>query len=57
VEEEMRKGFASALLAIFVLAGAAMTLSACNTAAGFGEDMSAAGGALTNSAQKTKNSL
>lgn len=53
----MRKGLASALLAILVLAGAAATLSACNTAAGFGEDMSAAGGALTNSAQKTKNSL
>jgi predicted small secreted protein len=53
----MRKGFASAFLAIFLLAGAAMALSACNTAAGFGEDMSAAGHAVTNSADKTKNSM
>ena len=53
----MRKGLASALLAILVLAGAATTLSACNTAAGFGQDMSAAGSALSNSAVKTKNSL
>jgi len=52
----MRKGFASALLAIFVLAGAAM-LGACNTTRGFGEDMSAAGNALSNSAEKTKNAM
>lgn len=50
----MRKVFASGLLAIFVLAGAAMTLSACHTTAGFGEDMSQAGHALTNSAEKNK---
>ncbi len=53
----MRRGFASALLAMFVLAGAAMTLSACNTTRGFGEDMSAAGKALTNSAEKTKSAM
>lgn len=52
----MRKAFASALLAIFVLAGAAMALGACNTTAGFGEDISAAGHAVTNSADKVKNS-
>lgn len=50
----MRKTFASGLLAIFVLAGAAMMLSACNTTAGFGEDMSATGHALTNSADRDK---
>ena len=51
----MRTTFAWGLLAIFVLAGAAMTLAACNTAAGFGEDLSAAGRAVTNSADKVKN--
>ncbi len=53
----MRKAFASGLLAIFVLAGAAMLLSACNTVAGFGEDMSAAGQAVGNSAEKVKNGM
>ncbi|HEX6842771.1 MAG TPA: entericidin A/B family lipoprotein [Stellaceae bacterium] len=53
----MRKGFASALLAIFVLAGAATVLGACNTTRGFGEDMSAAGQALSNSAETTKNAM
>jgi predicted small secreted protein len=32
-------------------------LSACNTTAGFGQDMSAAGQALSNSANKTKQGL
>ncbi len=53
----MRKGIASAFLALFLLAGAAVTLSACNTAAGFGEDMSAAGHAVTNSADRAKSSM
>jgi predicted small secreted protein len=57
VEGEMRKSFASALLVIFVLAGAAATLGACNTTRGFGEDMSAAGHALSNSAEKTKDAM
>ena len=57
VEGRMRKGFASALLAIFVLAGAATMLGGCNTTRGFGEDMSAAGNALSNSAEKTKNAM
>ena len=50
----MRKGFASALLAI-VIATAGMALSACNTTAGLGEDMSHAGHALTNKAEENKN--
>jgi entericidin B len=50
----MRKSFASGLLAILLLAGAAMTLGACNTTRGFGEDMTAAGQALTNSAEKIR---
>jgi entericidin B len=53
----MRKSFASALLIIFVLAGAAATLGACNTTRGFGEDLSAAGHALSNSAEKTKDAM
>jgi len=53
----MRKGFASALLAILVFAGAATVLGACNTTRGFGEDMSAAGQALSNSAEKTKDAM
>jgi entericidin B len=57
LEEEMRKGFSSALLAIFIMAGAASMLSACNTARGFGEDMSAAGNALSNSAEKSKDAM
>ena len=50
----MRKAFASGLLAVFVLAGTAMALGACNTTAGFGQDLSAAGHAVTNSADKAK---
>jgi entericidin B len=54
---DARRGIATALLALSVLAGAATVLSACNTTAGFGQDMSAAGTALTNSAVRTKDSL
>ncbi len=53
----MRKGFAAAFLAVFVLAGAAMALSACNTTRGIGEDLSAAGNALAGSAEKPKNAM
>ena len=48
----VKKSAASALLTFAVLAGAATALSACNTARGFGEDMSAAGHALTNSSER-----
>lgn len=50
-----RKSATGALVALFVLAGAAAALSACNTTAGFGEDMQAAGHAVTNSADRVKN--
>ncbi len=50
----MRNAFASGLLAFALLAGASMLLSACNTAAGFGEDMQEAGHALTNKAEKVQ---
>ena len=48
---------AGSLLVVFVLAGAATTLSACNTTAGVGEDVSATGHAVTNSAEKVKQGL
>ena len=47
-----KRSAASALLTIAVLAGAATALSACNTARGFGEDMSAAGHAVSNSSER-----
>jgi predicted small secreted protein len=50
----MRKTLASALLSLFVLSGAAAILSACNTTEGAGKDMSAAGNALSNSAERNK---
>jgi entericidin B len=53
----MRRSFASAMLAMFVLAGAASVLAACNTTRGFGEDLSSAGHALSNSAEQTKEKM
>lgn len=48
----VKKSAASALLTLAVLAGAATALSACNTARGFGEDMSAAGHAISGSSER-----
>jgi predicted small secreted protein len=53
----MRKSFAMALLTLFMLSGAAALLSACNTTAGIGEDMSAAGRSITGAADNTKRRL
>jgi predicted small secreted protein len=50
----MRKGFAKAMVAMLILAGAGAALSACNTTEGAGKDMSAAGHAISNSAEKNK---
>ena len=50
----MRKNIAMAFLSLFVLSGAAALLSACNTTEGIGRDMSAAGRAVTGTAQETK---
>jgi entericidin B len=52
-----RRGIASILATILLLAGAAASLSACNTTAGVGQDVSATGHAVTNTAEKAKNSL
>jgi predicted small secreted protein len=45
------------LLTGFVLAGAATLLGGCNTTAGVGQDVSATGRAVTNSAEKVKQGL
>ena len=49
-----RPSAAAAILTLILLAGAATTLGACNTTAGFGEDLSSAGHAVTNSADRNK---
>jgi predicted small secreted protein len=48
----MRKNLATILISLFVLAGAASLLSACNTTAGAGKDISATGHAITRSANE-----
>jgi entericidin B len=45
------------ILSVLMLVGAVVTLSACNTTAGVGQDVSAAGHAVTNSAEKVKQGL
>jgi predicted small secreted protein len=52
----MRK-IATAFLTLFMLSGAAVALSACNTMEGLGKDTSAAGHAVTNTAADTKQKL
>jgi len=48
---------ADSMLAVFLLAGAAIIVSGCNTTAGVGQDVSATGHAVTNSAEKVKQGL
>ena len=48
---------ASVVLAGFLLLGAMTLLAACNTTAGVGQDVSAAGRAVSNSAEKVKQGL
>ena len=45
------------LVALAAMALASVPLSACNTAAGIGEDVSAAGHAVSTTATKVKNNL
>ncbi len=47
----------SRLLAVAVLVTAGALLSACNTTAGAGQDISAAGHAVSTTAQKVKNAM
>jgi predicted small secreted protein len=44
-------------LNVMRLSGVTALLSACNTTAGVGQDVSAAGHAVTNSAEKVKSGL
>jgi predicted small secreted protein len=50
----MRSTVLKALLTVFILTGAATALSACNTTAGAGKDISNTGKAITNEANKDK---
>jgi len=45
------------MLALLLLSGASALLSACNTTAGAGEDVSATGHAVTTTADKLKQGL
>jgi entericidin B len=53
----IRANLARAALNLFVLASMAMTLSGCNTTAGVGQDVSAAGRAVSNGAEKVKQGM
>jgi predicted small secreted protein len=57
LDARTRRSLFSAMLTVLVLAGAATALGGCNTTAGVGEDVSAAGKAVTNSAEKVKQGL
>jgi predicted small secreted protein len=48
------KGLMIALVSLFILSGAASVLSACNTTAGAGRDVSAVGHAVTKGADNAK---
>ena len=50
----MRRSLAIILLGLLVLSGATALLSACNTTAGVGQDISATGSALTRGAEQSK---
>lgn len=53
----LRANVAGTILSVLVLVGAAVALSACNTTTGVGQDVSAAGHAVTNSADKVKQGM
>ncbi len=50
----MRKSLTIIVLSLLVLSGAAALLSACNTTAGVGQDISATGNALTRGADQSR---
>jgi predicted small secreted protein len=51
---ENLKGLMITLVSLFMLAGVASVLSACNTTAGAGRDVSAVGDAVTKGAEEAK---
>jgi predicted small secreted protein len=50
----MTRSIATAFLTLFLLAGAATVLSACNTMSGLGQDLAAAGRAITGASNDVK---
>jgi predicted small secreted protein len=50
----MRKSLAIFVLSLLLSSGATALLSACNTTAGMGQDISATGNAITSGAQQSK---
>jgi entericidin B len=52
-----RNAIGDSVLTLLLLVGVAIGLSACNTTAGAGQDISATGHAVTNSAEKVKQGL
>ncbi len=57
ITPSLRRGAARTILALTLLAGASAMLTACNTTAGAGQDVSAAGHAVTSTADKAKNAM
>jgi predicted small secreted protein len=53
----MRRSLSVVLVNLFLLSGATFLLGACNTTAGVGKDVSAAGNAVTNTADKVKSGM
>jgi predicted small secreted protein len=54
MDHRKRHGLAVMFLAILMLAGTGPLLTACNTVAGAGEDVSAVGRTVTTGAEQTK---
>ncbi|HEY7577014.1 MAG TPA: entericidin A/B family lipoprotein [Acetobacteraceae bacterium] len=57
MSSRFREHMARLALAAFLLAGALTMLVACNTTAGVGQDLSAGGRAISNSADKVKQGM
>jgi predicted small secreted protein len=57
MSSRIRERIARVALAAFLIAGALTTLAACNTTAGVGQDLSAGGRAISNSADKVKQGM
>jgi predicted small secreted protein len=53
----MRRSIAIVGLNVLLLSGATFLLAGCNTTAGVGKDVSAAGSAVTNTADKVKSGM
>jgi len=57
MQEEKRYRTVGVLLAAFLLTGAVSALSACNTVAGAGQDVSTIGNTVTSGAEQTKKAI